>query len=200
MADQKISVMPTAAALTGAELVPIVQSGANAKVTIANFGAYARTAFSRYGDFIYSDGPLTAAANTVTSLIFNGTGTSNGVAIGTPNSRIVVTYAGLYSIIISLQLSNSDSNYDSLTLWASKNGTDVANTASVINVPAKKGSTNGLIILTVQFTIQLAAADYIQFKWSTDEGHASIVTVPASLVAPIHPAAPGIILSVIQIA
>jgi hypothetical protein len=34
MADQKISAMPNAATLTGAELIPLVQSGANVKTTL----------------------------------------------------------------------------------------------------------------------------------------------------------------------
>jgi hypothetical protein len=36
MADQKISAMPSAATLTGAELIPLVQSGANVKATLAH--------------------------------------------------------------------------------------------------------------------------------------------------------------------
>lgn len=45
MADVKISALPNAAALTGAELVPLVQSGGNVKVTASVFGAFLGTGY-----------------------------------------------------------------------------------------------------------------------------------------------------------
>lgn len=201
MADQKISAMPSATTpLTGAELVPMVQSGANVQSTLANFGAYARNTFSNYGAFEYTDGPLTAPAATVATVNLNITDYSKNVTLGSPSSRVVMGVTGTYSIIISVQVSNSSANYDDFTLWTAINGTDVANSASVIAVPAKKGSVNGRTILAVQFTYAFTAGEYIEFKWITEGGTTSIVTVPASLSTPIHPAAPGVILSVIQVA
>ena len=201
MADQKISAMPSASTpLTGAELVPMVQSGANVQSTLANFGAYARNTFSNYGAFEYADGPLTALANTVATVILNTTTQSDNVTLGTPASRVVIGVTGVYSVIISVQVENTSANYDEFTLWPAINGTNVANAASVIAVTEKKGSINGRGILAVQYTFSFNAGDYLEFKWITNGGTTSIITVPASLSAPIHPAAAGVILSVIQIA
>ena len=49
MADQKISAMTAASALTGAELVPLVQSGVNVKSTVSALAAFAQSTFSAYG-------------------------------------------------------------------------------------------------------------------------------------------------------
>jgi hypothetical protein len=81
-----------------------------------------------------------------------------------------------------------------------KNGANIANSASVSGTPAKHGSINGHNVLTVNFVFSLAANDYIQFCWTTKDGTSSIITYPASVVAPIHPASPAVILTVIQIA
>ena len=198
MADQKISAMPAAdVPLTGAELVPLVQDGANVSSTIALFGAYARNTLFNYGAFQDIDGPQTAAANTVVELRINTTDFTQGVTKA--GNRISLTNAGVYSIIISLQLSNDSANYDDLTLWPVINGVAAAGSGSTIAVPVKKGARNGHTILTVQYTFEFAAAGYFEFNWFCIEGHVSVLTFPASVVTPIHPASAGVILSVIQV-
>lgn len=201
MADQKISAMPSASTpLTGAELVPMVQSGANVQSTLANFGAYARDTYSNYGAFLDTTAAQTASAATVTSLLINTTSYSKNVTSGTPKSRIVIGVTGVYSVMISLQLVNTAANYDDFTVWNAINGTDVPNSASIFGVPAKKGSVNGHGICTIPYTYSFNANDYLEFKWTTDGGTTSIETIPGSLVAPIHPVSPSVILSVIQVA
>ena len=199
MADQKISAMPSATTpLTGAELVPVVQGGINAQTTLAAFGQYAVNTLANYGAFQDLDGPQTAAANTVTQLRINSVDFTQGVT--KTGNRISLTKAGVYSIIISLQLNNTAANYDDFTLWPVVNGVAPAGSASVIAVPVKKGSVDGHTILCVQYTFQFAAAGYFEFNWYNLNGDASVVSFPASAVTPIHPAAAGVILSVIQVA
>ena len=190
--------MPAATTpLTGAELVPLVQDGANVKATISSFGQYAIDIFQNYGSFQDTGADQTAAANTVATLRIDTTDFTQGVT-RTAN-RITLTNAGVYSIIISLQLTNPSANYDNFTLWPVINGTAPANSASLINVPEKKGNINGLAILAVQYTYQFAAGEYFEFNWHNVSGNAKVVTYPASLTTPIHPAAAGVILSVIQV-
>jgi len=198
MADTKISAMPNATTpLTGAELIPLVQSGVNVKSTIANFGQYARDTLFNYGSFQDLGADQTAASNTVTLLRIDTTDFTQGVT--RTGSRITLTNAGVYSIIISLQLSNASANYDNFTLWPVINGTAPTASASLTNVSEKKGNINGLAILTVQYTYQFAAGGYFEFNWHNVSGNAKVVTYPAGLTTPIHPAAAGVILSVIQI-
>lgn len=198
MADQKISAMPAATTpLTGAELVPLVQGGANVKSTIAAFGQYATNTLANYGAFQDIDGPQTAAANVVTQLRINTTDFTQGVTKA--GNRVSMTNAGVYSILISLQLANGAANYDDFTLWPVLNGVAAVGSASVIAVPVKKGNREGHTVLCVQYTFQFAAAGYFEFYWHNVDGEAYVVTFPASAVTPIHPAAAGVILSVIQV-
>jgi hypothetical protein len=198
MADQKISAMPAATTpLTGAELIPLVQGGANVKATVASMGQYAIDVFQNYGAFQDIGADQTAAANTVTQLRINTTDFTQGVTrVG---NRISMTSAGVYSILISLQLANGAANYDDFTLWPVVNGVAAAGSASVIAVPVKKGNREGHTILAVQYTFQFAAAGYFEFFWHNVDGEAYVVTFPASVVTPVHPAAAGVILSVIQV-
>lgn len=198
MADQKISAMPAATTpLTGAELVPLVQGGANVKSTLAALGQYAVNTLANYGAFQDIDGPQTAAANTVTQLRVNTVDFTQGVTkVG---NRVSMTNAGVYSIIISLQLLNDKANYDDFTLWPAINGVNAVGSASVIGVAEKKGGIDGHSVLCVQYTFQFAAGGYFEFYWHNVAGNASVVTFPASAVTPVHPAAAGVILSVIQV-
>ena len=118
MADQKISAMPSATTpLVGDELIPMVQNGINVQSTLSAFGDYARENLFNYGDFAYSDGIQIGTANEVKSLLFNITGQHVNVDLGSPASNVVVSVAGVYSVIISLQLQNTDANFDNFTLW-----------------------------------------------------------------------------------
>jgi hypothetical protein len=198
MADQKISAMPSATVpLTGAELIPMVQGGANVKSTLAALGQYAVNTLANYGAFQDLGAAQTAAANTVVQLRIDTVDFTQGVTkVG---NRVSMTNAGVYSIIISLQLLNDKANYDDFTLWPVINGTAAAGSASVIGVSEKKGGINGHSVLCVQYTFQFAAGGYIEFYWHNVAGNASVITFPASTVTPVHPAAAGVILSVIQV-
>lgn len=190
---------PAVTPLTGNELVPLVQSGGNVKSTLAAFGQYAINTFSNYGAFQDIDGPQTAAANTVTQLRINTVDFTQGVTKATGSNRITLTNAGVYSILISLQLANDTANYDDFTMWPAINGVAQPGSASVIAVPVTKGARNGHTILAVQYTFQFTAGQYFEFYWCNVDGNAYVLTFPESLVAPIHPSAAGVILSVIQV-
>ena len=198
MANEKISAMATAAVpLTGTELVPLVQNGGNVKATLTALGQYTIDTLSNYGAFQDLGAAQTAAANTVVQLRIDTIDFTQGVTkVG---NRISMTNAGVYSVIISVQLLNDKANYDDFTLWPAINGVNAAGSASVIGVSEKKGGINGHSVLCVQYTFQFAAGGYIEFYWHNVAGNASVITFPASAVTPIHPAAAGVILSVIQV-
>ena len=137
----------------------------------------------------------TAAAATPTAITFNQTDLANGVTIGTPTSRIIVNAAGIYNLQFSVQASNSSAQIDDVTIWIRLNGVDIPNSAGLVGVPNKHGAINGHIIIAWNFMAALNAGDYYEMYWTTDTGSSSLVTFPASAVAPIHPAAPSVILT-----
>ena len=56
----------------------------------------------------------------------------------------------------------------------------------------------GQAILTVPFTVSLAANDYLQLVWLTTNANLSIETF-ASSTSPAYPETPGVIVSVVVV-
>ena len=161
-----------------------------ASVTIASDKAY--------GSF-YDTTTQSAAALTIKAITFNSTELSNDVSIGTPTSRFVVARAGNYNIQFSAQISNPSVAIDDVTIWLRQNGVDLANSAGIVGSPSKHGAINGHTIIGWNYILQAAANDYFELYWITDNGTTQILTYPASTVAPIHPQAPSMILTVQQV-
>lgn len=176
------------ATLTAGNGIAITNGAAS--VTIASDKAY--------GSF-HDTTTQTAAAATVTAITFNATDLSHNVSIGSPTSRIVIANAGIYNIQFSAQLENSGIGVDDVTIWARQNGSNLSNSAGIVGVPAKHALINGHTIAGWNYIIQAAANDYFELYWTTDNGSSQIFTYPASTVAPIHPQAPSMILTVQQV-
>ena len=135
------------------------------------------------------------SSTTIASVLFNNTDYSNGVSINsTDNSKVVFENPGLYNIQISAQLLNFTTSEDNVTFWFRLNGTDIANTASIAEVPPKHGTVPGAYIMTFNIFQQVAANDYIQVEWASDSGNTIVATYPAG-TSPVHPVSPAIILT-----
>ena len=76
MADQKISAMPAAATLTGTELVPLVQSGANVKATLSTLTTFTYGANAAFEDFTTQN---LVSANTPKIVTFDTTDWATGI-------------------------------------------------------------------------------------------------------------------------
>ena len=149
----------------------------------------------KYGSF-HDTTTQTAAANTPTAITYDSTDYSDGVSIGTPTSRVVINTAGLYNIQFSIQFSNNNATIDNALVWLRVNGNNVANTTSWSAIPGKHAGSDGYLITALNIFHQFAANDYFELVWMTVNGTTSIITLPASTVAPVYPASPGIILTV----
>ncbi len=194
MADQKISAMPSAATLTGAELVPLVQSGANVKATLATMRAFG----AAYGGFSDST-DQTGSISSGTVVTFNTVDVADGVTL-VDNSKITVPAAGKYNLQFSIQFKNTDNAQHDATVWLRVNGLDLANSATQYTVVARKSaSIFGYNVAALTFLLDLNAADYVQVVWLPTSTTVSIEHLPAS-VSPAYPAIPSIIASMIQVA
>ena len=172
---------------------------AGSGIAITNGAASVTIASNKaYGSF-YDTTTQSAAALTVTAITFNSTDLSYNVAIGTPTSRIVIATAGIYNFQFSAQISNPSAAIDDVTIWLRQNGVNIANSAGLVGTPAKHGAINGHTIIGWNYLIQVAANDYLELYWTTDNGTTQILTYPASAVPPIHPQAPSMILTVQQV-
>ena len=127
----------------------------------------------------------TATANTATAVALEVVDYENSTSIAS-SSRMTVAYPGIYNLQWSAQILNSDSVARSLSVWLRKNGTDVA--GSTRNTLVQAGQANG----AWNYYIQLAAADYIEIYWSTNNALVTLQTYAAQ-TTPTRPTTPSVI-------
>lgn len=199
MADQKISAMPTAVVpLTGAELMPLVQSGANVQSTVSAFGDYSRTKYFNHGawqDTTTQSGSITAG----TPFTFNTVDVSDGVTLAS-NSRLTVPVTGAYNFQWSGQFQNVENTIESVIVWLRINNTDVAGSAGQISIPARK--TSQIFAKTIigwNYFLSLTAGDYVEIVWLPSVATITVPAFPASAVTPVHPSTASVIVTVNQV-
>lgn len=194
MADQKISAMPSAATLTGAELVPLVQSGANVKATLNSIRAF-DNAYGGFSDATDQTGNVSAG----TVMTFDTVDVSDGVTL-VSGSRITVPNTGKYNFQFSSQFKNTSNAQEDATVWLRINGVDLANSATQYTIPARKSaSIFGYGVASLTFLLDLNANDYVEITWAPTATSVTLESLPAS-VSPVYPAIPSIIATMIQVA
>ncbi len=194
MADQKISSMPNASALTGAELVPLVQSGANVKVTLNVLRAF-DNAYGAFSDATDQTGSV--AAGTV--MTFDTVDVADGVTL-VSGSRLTVPNTGKYNLQFSAQFKNTNNAQEDVTVWLRVNGVDLANSATQYTIPARKSAgIFGYAVASLTFLLDLTASDYVEILWVPTSTTVTLEHLPAS-VTPAYPAIPSIIATMMQVA
>jgi hypothetical protein len=194
MADQKISAMPTAATLTGAELVPLVQSGANVKATLDVLRSY-DNAFGAWSDTTDQTGNISAG----TVITMDTVGVADGITL-VSGSRITVPNTGKYNLQFSLQFKNTNNAQEDATIWLRVNGVDLANSSTQYTIPARKSAgIFGYGVASLTFLLELNANDYVQMVWLPTNTTVTLEALPAS-VSPAYPAIPSVVSCMVQVA
>jgi hypothetical protein len=139
------------------------------------------------------------AANTTTAypITYNNTDPdSNGVSI-VSNSRLTFAYAGVYDIQFSAQADRvSGSGTDTVDIWFRKNGTDIADSNTVITVSG--GAAAAKTVAAWNYMVELNANDYIELMWRTSDTRLELIADAAG-TNPTRPAIPSIILTASQV-
>jgi len=138
--------------------------GYDSLIILVPVSAAAEADSAPYGSFQSLADQTAAAANTEYQVTYDTTDYSNGVALST-SSRIQVKNYGIYNFQTSIQLTNTDSQAHSISVWFKKNGTAIVNSNSELSVPSKHGSTDGRALFVVNFYFELQANDYIEMAW-----------------------------------
>lgn len=143
----------------------------------------------------FSDSTDQAAANTTTAyaITYNTTDFSEGISV-VSNSRITFETAGVYNIQFSIQFANDDTQIQDVDVWFRKNGTDIANSNSKFSVPNSHGGTDGHLIASLNFYVDVVANDYVQVMWATTS---TLVVIEhlAAQTTPTRPATPSVIVT-----
>lgn len=194
MADQKISAMPSASPLTGAELVPLVQSGVNVKATLDTIKGF-DNAYGAWSDATDQTGSITVG----TATTYNTQDVSDGITLAN-NSEITVPNTGKYNLQFSLQFKNVENAQQEVVVWLKVNGLDLANSATIYTIPARKNaSIFGYNVASLTFLLDLNANDYVEVFWLPSIATITMEHLPAS-VSPAYPAVPSAVLTMLQVA
>lgn len=142
-----------------------------------------------YGSFSDSTTQTAAATGTAYAVTFNTTEYSNGVAVSTPTSRILITDPGYYNFQFSLQLDKSSGSTGHTYIWPRINGTNVPRSASEVAIQGTAAEN----IAAWNFVLEMQAGQYFELMWSVDDTNVQLKAVAAA--APV-PAIPSAILTV----
>ena len=107
--------------------------------------------------------------------------------------NIIVGEQGLYEFAFRLQVRSTNASRSNIWIWARKNGTDIANSATQHSIE----SNGGVIAPSWSFIESMAANDVFQLMWAVDATAATLFSPAATAFAPATQSAE---LSVKQIA
>tara|TARA_R110000744_G_scaffold352095_3_gene458148 strand:- start:12471 stop:13643 length:1173 start_codon:yes stop_codon:yes gene_type:complete len=144
-----------------------------------------------YGSFARIGSQTPAVANTAYPIVITSSGEANGVAAGTPASRLVVANAGLYSIAASFQITSSSASAKDVWLWFRKNGVDVPNSAIVTSLE----SNSAIASPRASISVALSAGDYMEVMWASDS---TAVTLGGTAATAFSPASPACTITIVQ--
>lgn len=148
-------------------------------------------ALASYGSFYDTTTQFAALPNTAYPMLLNTTAEALGTSI-VAGSQITVASAGTYNLQFSAQLDKTSGATANVKIWLRKNGIDVADTASTIAIQGTAAET----VPAWNFVLTLAASDYLQLMWSTDDVAAHLSA--SAGVAPA-PAIPSVIATITQV-
>ena len=203
-ASRKVAASDIAAAATNvrtvatggtgaATLTGYVKGNGTSAMTAAATIPYADLAgraFAQPSSLVDQTGNVSAA----TAVTFNTDLTGTGISV-VASTQVTFTAAGTYALAPSIQFKNTDTNDHDATIWFRKNGTNIANSATIVNIP--KAADGGAAIFSLSFFDTVTAGQYIEIMWLPED---IAVTVDFIAAGAIAPGVPSIICPVTRIA
>jgi hypothetical protein len=154
------------------------------------FADLAGRAFAQPSSTLDQTGNIAAA----TAVTFNTDLTGTGVSV-VSSTQVTFAAAGTYMLAPSIQFANSAASDYTATVWFRKNGTNIANSATIISIP--KAADGGAAVFSLSFFDTVTAGQYIEMMWLPSN---IAVTIEHTAIGAIAPAIPSVILPVMRIA
>jgi hypothetical protein len=166
--------------------------GIESVILLAPSSAAAFADTAPYGAFQDSTDQTAASTTVAYPITFDTTDFSNGVYLSN-SSRMNVRNSGIYNLQFSLQLENQDNVQHDVDIWFRKNGTNITASNSKFTVSARKSaSIFGHVIAAINYFVELAANDYVEIVWRTENTGVSLEQTAAQS-SPTRPATPSVI-------
>lgn len=173
--------LPVASGGTGATTLTgyVKGSGTSAMTASATipFGDVSGRAFI----FSISTADQTGNASAATAVTFNSGTSGTGINV-IASTQITFTDAGTYVLAPRLQFKNTDTADHDATIWFRKNGTNIANSATVVTVP--KVADGGTAFFQVDYYDAVTAGQYIEIMWLPENIAVTLDFIAAGAIAP----------------
>lgn len=187
-------ILPVASGGTGAATLTGYVKGAGTGVMTASatipFNDVAGHAFAQPYSLADQIGNVASA----TAVTFGSDLVGAGISV-VASTRITFAEAGAYMLAPSIQFNNTTTNDQDATVWFRKNGTNIADSATVINIVKAGDGGSGVFSLSVIAVV--TAGQYIEIMWLPENVAVTIDSLPAGAIAP---AVPSVICPVTRIA
>jgi hypothetical protein len=151
------------------------------------------------GSFYHDGNQIHTSANVPKPMNIANTEWSNGISVtndlsGNP-SRIQVGSKGKYNLQFSAQLyRTSGGSNEQVSIWFRKNGVDIPNSNTHVNVVAN----SRYLVASWNFFVDCEQFDFIQIMWSVTNIAITIPSVAPDLIVP-HPATPSLIVTIAKL-
>jgi hypothetical protein len=151
---------------------------------------------SNYGQF--SDTTIqngSGTSSTAHAMRFNTIDLASGFSI-VSGTRITAANSGTYNLQFSAQLLQPTNNAADISIWLSKNGTNVPNSNTDLTI--EKVSGGGKLVAAWNYIVQLNPTEYVELMWSSTRSDTQI-HYQGIQSSPSRPATPSIIVTMTQI-
>ena len=142
--------------------------------------------------------------NTPTVVKWNTLDSGSGFTLNPPGSA-TAEVSGVYTIRYSAQLVNTDNAIHNATFWLKVNNADVANSATIFSVPARKSAgVPSYVTAYSEVTFEINGGQVVELWWATERAYNPVGPVdgvyifhdPAQTVPYARPAVPSVIGSI----
>ena len=137
------------------------------------------------------------AVDTAVPLECDTTDISRGVVM-VSNSQITVARTATYNIAFSAQFENSSNDERTISLWLRKQGSNVANSNTMLTIPKKHAGGNAYVVGAWNFFVDLEAGQQAQIMWSVNGAGVSVYYA-GTQTTPTRPATPSVIITVNEV-
>ena len=142
----------------------------------------------------YSTADQTGNISSATAVTFNTDLVGSGISV-VASTQITFAVTGAYMLAPSIQFKNTDAADHDATIWFRKNGTNITDSATVINIP--KAADGGASVFSLSVFVVVTAGQYVEIMWLPEDIDVTIDAIPAGAIAP---GIPSVICPVMRIA
>lgn len=148
-----------------------------------------------YGSFYDTTIQTNPTANVARAMTLNSTSSADGVSVAN-FSRVTFATAGVYNLQFSAQIQKSDPGTDTIDIWLSKNGQNVADSNSQLVLT--QSGVDSRTVAAWNFMFDAEVGDYVELMWSSPDTNISILSLVGQ-TGPQRPSIPSVIVTVTQI-